>query len=326
MKILLQNLKGEETEGVPFWYMRQAGRYLPEFAGFRKEGFLNMLLNFETMVSVSSLPLRYYDPDGIIIFTDLLVPLLKTGRMIHYDENLRISEDYTANNLYDRISRSTSKALNKLSQTEKTVIGFVGGPFTVASYIFDGRKTGYPETKRILEEGSMKDQLEPVISAILDYAKVQVNAGAEAIQIFDSWIGSLSSNLFGKYLDEVEKDFVDEIKRLGKPVIFFAEGASHLYDQITELSYDCISIDWRLTLDQFSKIDPDRPVQGNLDPYLLSSDTKLLMKETDRILEEGRRFPGHVFNLGHGVPPYTDVKKLVEVSDRVRQFKCHRST
>ncbi|MCW6169380.1 MAG: hypothetical protein LVQ96_07640 [Thermoplasmatales archaeon] len=325
MKILLQTLKGEETERVPFWYMRQAGRYLPEFAEFRKEGFLNMLLNFETMASVSSLPLRYYDPDGIIIFSDLLVPLLKTGRMIHYDENLRISEDYTAKNLYDRISRSTSKALNKLSQTEKTVIGFVGGPFTVASYIFDGRKTGYPETKRILEEGALKDQLDPVIDAILDYAKVQVNAGVEVIQIFDSWIGSLSSNLFRKYLNDVEKDFVEDIKRLGKPVIFFAEGASHLYNQITELSYDCISIDWRLTLDQFSKIDNDRPVQGNLDPYLLSSDTGVLMRETDRILEEGKRFRGHVFNLGHGIPPYTDVKKLIEISDRVRQFRCHRS-
>ena len=325
MKILLQTLKGEETERVPFWYMRQAGRYLPEFAEFRKEGFLNMLLNFETMASVSSLPLRYYDPDGIIIFSDLLVPLLKTGRMIHYDENLRISEDYTAKNLYDRISRSTSKALNKLSQTEKTVIGFVGGPFTVASYIFDGRKTGYPETKRILEEGALKDQLDPVIDAILDYAKVQVNAGVEVIQIFDSWIGSLSSNLFRKYLNDVEKDFVEDIKRLGKPVIFFAEGASHLYNQITELSYDCISIDWRLTLDQFSKVDKDRPVQGNLDPYLLSSDTGVLMRETDRILEEGKRFRGHVFNLGHGIPPYTDVKKLIEISDRVRQFRCHRS-
>ncbi len=321
MKILLDALKGNQTERVPFWYMRQAGRYLPEFAELRKGGFLNMLLDPETMRSASMLPLKYYNPDGIIIFSDLLVPLFKTGRIVNYESGLQISEDQHSVKIYDQIVSNTSKTLKVFRQSEKTAIGFVGGPFTVASYLFDGRTAGYPNTKRILQDGLMPELIEPIIDAILDYAKVQCDSGAEAIQIFDSWIGSLSTELYRKYLDEIERHFVDSVKRLGKPVIFFAEGASHLYDLIKEMSYDCISIDWRMTLDQYSSIDSTRPIQGNLDPYLLASNTTSLIKETKKILAEGRKFPGHIFNLGHGVPQYADVSKLVSISETVRGYK-----
>jgi len=321
MKILIDALKGNETERVPFWYMRQAGRYLPEFAKLRKNGFLNMLLQPEIMESVSKLPLKYFDPDGIILFSDLLIPLMKTGNMVDYENGLRISENEGAASIYDRVVLSTSRTLNILKKSEKTIIGFIGGPFTVASYFFDGRTVGYPVTKRILASGDMPGFVEKITDSIVDYARVQVEAGAEVIQIFDSWIGSLSSVLFKRYLYEVEHDFVDRIKRLGRPVIFFAEGASHLYSLIAELNYDCISIDWRMTLEQYSGVDRTRTIQGNLDPYLIGSKMDYLIGETERILREGRKFPNHVFNLGHGVPQYAEVSKLVQISETVRRFK-----
>jgi uroporphyrinogen decarboxylase len=318
-KKVLEISKGNLNDSA-VWFMRQAGRYLPEYESLKKgKTFLDMLKDPLTISRISSLPLDYFDVDAVVIFTDILVPFTRLGYKVSYENGISVTKGRDDN--FDYYS-PLSKGLKRISEEhrEKTIVGVVGGPFTTLSYLYDQGKPGYHRSKEVLASGD-ENILEDLTEEILDFAKLQVDSGADVIQIFDSWLGGVSENYYTSHLEKNEKYFVEKVKELGRPVIFFSEGASHLYHRFIELRPDVFSIDWRTGLDRFNVMCNDCIVQGNLDPYLLGTDDGYLKRETSRIMDQGRKFKGHIFNLGHGVPPWADWRKLELVTREVHAYE-----
>lgn len=318
-KKVLEIAKGNLQDNA-VWFMRQAGRYLPEYESLKSgRPFLEFIRDAETVANVSLLPLRHFDVDSVVIFTDILLPLTKLGYLISYEDGISVREgrgddfDY-----YSPLRGGLNIVAGKRS--DKTIIGVVGGPFTTLSYVYDQGAKGYHRSKEIItagETGVMKRLTEEII----EFARVQADSGADVIQIFESWIGGVSENYYENHLMESESYFVEKIREIGKPIIFFSEGASHLYHKLLKLKPDVYSIDWRMDLEEFARLCPDCVVQGNMDPYLLGAEDDYLIKETRRIMDSGRRFRGHIFNLGHGVPQWTDWKKIALITETVHDYE-----
>ncbi len=318
-KKVLRIAKRELQENAA-WFMRQAGRFLPEYESLKVgRPFLEFIKDPDTVEKVSLLPLKYFDTDAIVIFTDILLPFTKLDYQLSYENGISVKEgrrddfDYYA---------SLSTGLKKISEerSDKTIIGVVGGPFTTLSYLYDGGKNGYRRSKEALAtEGT--SLLKTITDEIIEFARLQVRSGADMIQIFDSWIGNVSEAYYEKHLSVNENYFVEKVKEIGKPVIFFSEGSSHLYSKLLRLKSDVFSIDWRMDLSDFKRLCDDCIVQGNMDPYLLGTEDNYLVNETRRILNQGREFSGHIFNLGHGVPPWADWKKIALITDTVHGYE-----
>ncbi|MCL4412126.1 MAG: hypothetical protein M1526_02055 [Candidatus Thermoplasmatota archaeon] len=315
-KIIFRIAKREINENA-VWFMRQAGRYLPEYSVLKnKYSFLGMMKDSEVIEGVSTLPLKYFPTDGIVVFTDILLPLTKIGLKVSYENGIEISEEKEEFDYYPPLR----KAINRISQghSNKTIIGITGGPFTVLSYALDKGEKGYPKTKLSLLDGKPTDRL---IEELVSFAKLQVDAGCDIIQVFESWVGNVSLNFYRKFLGELEEEFIRRVKELGKPVIFFSEGSTHLFGEFSKTEIDVFSIDWRTGFQAFKEKCQNCVVQGNLDPYLLSADDAFLRGEIRRIMSEGRKMEGHIFNLGHGVPPWADPGKLNFIVDEVKKFE-----
>lgn len=317
-KKVLKIAKGELQDNA-VWFMRQAGRYLPEYRVL-KEGrtFLDLLKDPDTVADVSLLPLKYYDPDSIVIFTDILLPYTRSGYRVSYENGILIDKGEDDFDYYQTLSAGMRKV--SLSQKNKTVIGVIGGPFTTFSYLHDGGNGGFHRSKEMLASGE-DNIISQLTEEIIEFARMQANSGADIIQIFDSWLGGVSENFYLNHLEKNELYFVEKIKELGKPVIFFSEGAFHLMDRLKRLDPDVYSLDWRTGFDRLSDIVPECIVQGNLDPYLLGADDTYLIRETRRIMEQGKNLSGHIFNLGHGVPPWADWRKLALVVREVHDYE-----
>ncbi|MEM0135837.1 MAG: uroporphyrinogen decarboxylase family protein [Thermoplasmatales archaeon] len=318
-KKILRIAKGELRDNA-VWFMRQAGRYLPEYE-LLKAGrpFSQFLKDPQAIFDVSSLPLKYFDVDAVVVFTDILLPFTRMGYSVNYENGISVSENRKEDFDY---YLQLSKGIRRISETHsgKTVIGVVGGPFTTLSYLFDGGNVGYSKTKEELISGDGR-RVSAIIEQIIDFAKLQADAGVDVIQVFDSWLGSVSENYYQRHLRENEAYFIDKIKELGKPVIFYSEGSSHLYRALLDLAPDVYSIDWRMDLDSFRNICGDCIVQGNLDPYMLGTSDEYLKNETRRIMRQGSAFRGHIFNLGHGVKPWTDWRKLSLITNEVHKYE-----
>lgn len=317
-KKILQIAKGELDDNA-IWFMRQAGRYLPDYKSLREgKTFTDLLRDPRTISKITSLPLKYLDVDALVVFTDILLPFTKLDYQVSYENGISITSGRRSD--FDYYS-SLSKGMINVSEehSDKTIIGVVGGPFTTLSYLYDRGRNGYHKTKAILSSrdesilGDMTDQ-------IIEFARLQANSGADVIQVFDSWLGGVSETFYDKYLKKNESYFVEKIKDLGKPVIFFSEGASHLYSRLLDLRPDVFSIDWRMDLTKFKSLCSECIVQGNLDPNLLGNSDQFLKDETVRIMRGGKRFRGHIFNLGHGVQPWTDWRKLALVANEVQNY------
>lgn len=318
-KKILKIARGELQDNA-VWYMRQAGRYLPEYESLKAgRPFLEFLKDPKTIFEISSLPLKYIDVDAIVVFTDILLPYTKMGYLVKYEDGISVTKN--DNEDFDYYV-PLSSGINKVSKShpEKTIIGVVGGPFTTLSYLYDGGNGGYRKTKEKLISGDM-ETLSLITENIIEFASIQADAGADVIQVFDSWLGSVSDTFYRRYIREMESYFMAKIKALGKPVIFYSEGSTHLYRHFLDLEPDVYSIDWRMELDEFREICGNCIVQGNLDPYVLGADDRYLKDETARIMMQGSRFRGHIFNLGHGVRPWTDWKKLSLVAKEVHKFE-----
>jgi uroporphyrinogen decarboxylase len=318
-KKILKIAKGELQDNA-VWFMRQAGRYLPEYDSLKAgRQFVDFLNDPKAIFEVSSLPLKYIDVDAIVVFTDILLPFTRMGYRVKYENGISVIRDEKEELDY---YPSLSAGIERISEghPEKTIIGVVGGPFTTLSYLYDGGDGGYRKTKEKLISSEL-ETLSLLTDKIVEFAKSQSDAGADVIQVFDSWVGNVSETFYMKHIREMESRFLERIKALGKPVIFYSEGSSHLYRQFLELEPDVYSIDWRVDLDRFRDICNDCIVQGNLDPNILGADDRYLRDETRRIMKQGSKFRGHIFNLGHGVKPWTDWKKLALIAKEVHKFE-----
>jgi uroporphyrinogen decarboxylase len=329
--LLLNALQCKNTERPPIWIMRQAGRYMPEYRALRaKHSFMNLCHQPELAAEVTMLPIRAFDMDAAILFSDILVIAEAFGVGLHFEEGvgpiierpLRTKQDIVdlpKINIEEKLQYVANAIKLLKPQLNKPLIGFSGAPFTVASYMIEGGSSrDLKKTKQWLlrDKESFHQLLEKITHSTIEYLKMQIAAGVQAVQIFDSWAHVLGHAQFREFSLAYLEKILKGIQKFNVPVILFCRGASVFGPQLAEISPAAISLDWQCDITHMRKtISKKIALQGNLDPDILYSSTKDIQKEAKRLLDGMKGEPGYIFNLGHGIHPdiSTDaVRALVE--------------
>lgn len=338
----IQACRKQPVSHVPVWYMRQAGRYQPEYREIRKKySLFDITHHPEVCAKVTRLPVEQLGVDAAILFADIMTPLVPIGVDVEMrpgvgpviDNPIRSVSDVERLDDLDPkqgvpFVLDTVKLLK--SQLDVPLIGFSGAPFTLASYMIEGGPSkNYHLTKAFMyaqPEGwqALMDKLANVTMA---YLKAQINAGAAAVQIFDSWVGALNAEDYQTYIYPVMQRIVDELKKNSEvPVIYFGVGAGHLLEEWNKLNVDVIGLDWRTSIYSARSRGIEKTVQGNLDPSLLLAPWEKIEKKVREILDEGTAQPGFIFNLGHGVFPQVEADTLKRLTNFVHEYseRCFR--
>jgi uroporphyrinogen decarboxylase len=327
----------QKTEYTPIWMMRQAGRYMREYRALRKKfSFLEMCKNPELAAEVTLLPVQRLRVDAAIIFSDILLPLepmgielefaKHEGPVIHHPirevkqiEALRIIEPEEDLSFLMKAIRIVCREL----EGKIPLIGFAGAPFTLASYIIEGgHSRNYILTKGLMYQNhSAWDGLMSKISEVLiQYLNTQIHSGAQALQLFDSWVGCLGPEDYEKYVLPYSKKVIDGVDK-SVPLIHFATSSSTLLERMKQAGGDVIGVDWRVDLGEaWKRLGYDVAIQGNLDPVILLGPPDLIEKEVKRILDGAEGRPGHIFNLGHGILPNTPVDHAAALVNMVHEY------
>ena len=324
---------GVDTATAPVWLMRQAGRYLPEYRAIKeRSSFWEMVRTPELAAEVTLQPLRRFALDAAILFSDIMTPLPAMGVSVEFAPGPRVANpvrtlaDVAALRVpaTDEIAPFVAEAIGLVrAGTDRPLIGFAGAPLTLAAYLVHGSGGGdYPTLRAWLRsEPEAAAGLMAVLAEVtVRYLRMQIDAGAQAVQVFDSWAGihdPVSYATFGlPYLRRV----FDGLAGCGVPRIYLAVGAAHLYPQIARLPVEMVSVDWRTGLTEVRAALGGVPaVQGNLDPALLLAPPAVVVAEAERTLRAGLGGP-HVFNLGHGVLPTTPIDTVARLVDAVHGF------
>jgi uroporphyrinogen decarboxylase len=328
--------KSLPVEHTPVWFMRQAGRYMPEYRAVRKEHSLLEICKKPALAAeVTITAAEILGVDAAIIFADLLLPLEVMGLPFHFsvgegpviEKPLRTREDI-GNLRDDRAAElgyvaEAVKLVAKHFAEKVPVIGFCGAPFTLASYMIEGGASrNYVHTKKMMYN-SPKDWDElmgKLVAVTTEYAAEQVRAGADAIQIFDSWVGCLSVEDYRRYVLPHANRMVKELRKSGAPIIYFGTDSATLLPAMKKTSAEVIGLDWRIPLDEgWQRLDHQCAVQGNLDPVLLFADWQELRMRAEEILHRAAGRPGHIFNLGHGILPETPVENVKNLARFVQE-------
>lgn len=330
-------LRGMPVDRTPIWFMRQAGRYLPEYRAIRsKLSFDAMLADADIATEITLQPVRRFDLDAAVIFADIMTILggldipynfASGGPELQFD--ISRSEERAKLDA-ERLKQNTGKLepfLRAIAQTraslpqEKSVIGFAASPFTLLSYLIEGTTSKtHNATRAFMLSSAMEfhSLMEKIADCTIEYLRLQVAAGASAVQIFESWGDVLSAEVYAeKILPHVEK-IVSSITPAA-PVIFYDKGASlhvPVLRPFAQRTGAILSVDWRIPLRELN----DMKVQGNLDPACLESDAATVRRETRRILEERAKTPGHIFNLGHGIAPQAKLECVEAMVKTVQEY------
>ncbi len=320
--------------------MRQAGRFLPQYRRIREEhDIISICRNPELCAQVSSLPVDVLNVDAAIMFADIMLPLEGMGIKFQIREGVgpiisnRIRELKTVASLQEFDPKAdVPYILEAIALTQKRLdgrvplIGFCGAPFTLASYLIEGRPTrDFTQTRVLMYQNPAAWDLllEKLATAMSKYLLAQIHAGVDAVQLFDSWVGCLSPSDYHRYVLAYSQRIFDDLKESGIPLIHFGTGTATLLEEMKRAGGDVFSIDWRIPIDQaWRRLGWDVAIQGNLDPAVLLADSNLIRAHAMQILNRTSKRRGHIFNLGHGILPDTpaeNVVKLVEfVHDRTR--------
>ena len=308
--------------------MRQAGRYMPEYRAIReRHSLLDICRQPELAAQVTLQPVDRLEVDAAILFSDLLLPLEPLGipfdfvkgegPVIH--EPIRTADDIARLRKFEpRESLGHVLATIRLLRSELTdrvpLIGFGGAPFTLASYAVEGGPSShYARTKALMygEPDAWHRLCEALSATVADYLVAQVEAGAQAIQVFDSWVGALSPADYREFALPHTRRVLTAVVDTGVPVLHFGTGTATLLEAMTEAGGDVIGVDWRVPIDEaWTRIGPERAVQGNLDPTLLLGRVDRLLAGADDVLRRAGGQAGHIFNLGHGILPETPVSHV----------------
>ena len=336
----LRACRREPTDCTPVWVMRQAGRYLPEYRALRaRHGFLELCKTPALAAEVTLLPVRRLDVDAAILFADILLILEAMGVGLEFAKGdgpvihrpvrsradvealTRVPAAASLSYVFDTIRLVRAGLAGKVP-----LIGFAGAPFTLASYIVEGRGSrNYVHTKMLMygDPAVWHLLMERLAEATVEYVREQVAAGAEAVQLFDSWIGCLSPDDYRSYVLPHMRTTFAALARIGVPVIHFGTGTTALLELMREAGGDVIGLDWRVDLGAaWERLGADVAVQGNLDPVALFAPPDEIRRRVARILEQAGGRPGHVFNLGHGVLPETPVAHVVAMIDAVHELSA----
>lgn len=334
----LKACRREQVDCTPVWLMRQAGRYMPEYMAIRnKYDFLTMCKTPELAAEVTIQPINRLGVDAAILFADILLPLEGMGINLEFAKNegpvisnpVRTIRDVEQIRVLEAEEATpyvleTIRLIRKELDGRVPLIGFSGAPFTVASYIIEGGGSKeYKNCKKMMWQApEVWDALLKKISEVLlKYLKAQIKAGAQAVQMFDSWVGALAPDDYENYVMPYSKYVLDGLKDEGVPVIHFANNASTMLESVVKAGGDVIGVDWRINLDTaWSRIGYDKAIQGNLDPLTLFAPPKLIEEKVKRILEMAGNRPGHIFNLGHGINKETPVENAIALVEAVHKY------
>jgi len=328
--------RGERPSHVPVWFMRQAGRSLPEYLALR-EGvpMLESCTRPEMVAEITMQPVRRYGTDAAIFYSDIVVPLKAigvdldivsgTGPVIAAPIRTRAAVDALPDLTPEHVPYVTEAVRLLVAELGPTpLIGFAGAPFTLASYLVEGGPSkDHRHTKQLMygDPGTWHALLDRLATITTAFLRVQVAAGASAVQLFDSWAGTLSLDDYETYVKPHSAAVLAGVADLGVPRIHFGVGTGELLHSMGDAGADVVGVDWRVPLDEATRrIGPGRSVQGNLDPTAVLGPTEVMLAKTDDVLRRGRSAPGHVFNLGHGVIPATDPDALARLTDHVQSY------
>ncbi|MBO8172523.1 MAG: uroporphyrinogen decarboxylase [Bacillaceae bacterium] len=332
----LRACRQEKTDTVPVWYMRQAGRYQPEYREIRKKYSLIEITTIpDVCAEVTMLPVQQLGVDAAILFSDIMVPVgaiglpfeIKSGVGPVIETPIRTLDD--VNRLHDFDMEQdlgyvveTIQILNR--ELDVPLIGFSGAPFTLASYMVEGGPSrNHLKTKAMMYRApevweALMARLE---KTIVHYLEGQVKAGAQALQIFDSWVGTLSPLDYKRYVLPAVKRIFAGIQHLDVPKIYFGVGTGELLTQFPETGADVIGIDWRVPLSEAGKrVGDNVAIQGNLDPAVLLAPWPEIEQRAKTIIDQGKQHPGHIFNLGHGVFPDVEVDTLRRLTEFIHEY------
>ncbi len=331
--------KGLPVSATPVWFMRQAGRYMPEYRAIRKDHSLVEICKTPALAAqVTIEAAEILGVDAAIIFADLLLPLEVMGLDFHFqsgegpviEKPLRSDADITALRT-DRAAdlgyvAESIKRVAKHFGPKLPVIGFCGAPFTLASYMIEGGSSrNYIETKKMMyNQPDAWDQLmSKLVSVLAEYTAEQVRAGADVVQIFDSWVGCLSPGDYQQYVLPQTTELVQRLKATGAPIIYFGTDSTTLLHDMKHTGADVIGLDWRVRLDEGWEMVDGGAVQGNLDPVTLFADWSEIQTRAEDILKLAAGRPGHIFNLGHGIVPHTPVQNVIDLAKFVHDFSAN---
>jgi len=331
----LKAVRGEPVPHTPVWFMRQAGRSLPEYLAVREGvGMLESCMDPALVVEITLQPVRRYGVDAAIFFSDIVLPLKAIGVDLDIKPGIGPVVASPVRTLADVaaipdltpdqvpfITAAVQELVRELGGTP--LIGFAGAPFTVASYLVEGGPSkDHAKTKAMMFGApDVWDALMRKIAGIsAAYLEVQVEAGASAIQLFDSWAGALTPGDYREHVMPHSARVLARAGALGVPRIHFGVGTSNLLGLMGEAGADVVGVDWRTPLDDAIARVGDRSVQGNLDPTLVFAPTEVMTARAGEIIEAGRAARGHVFNLGHGVLPSTNPDQLKRLTDYVQAY------
>lgn len=334
--------KSLPVERTPVWFMRQAGRYMAEYRAIRKQhSLLEICKKPELAAQVTIEAAEILGVDAAIIFADLLLPLEVMGLPFHFsagegpviEKPVRTTEDI-ANLRTDRAAELgyVSEAVARVSKhfaDRVPVIGFCGAPFTLASYMIEGGGSrNYVHAKKMMynHPADWDTLMSKLVSVTAEYSAEQVRNGADAIQIFDSWVGCLSVEDYRRYVLHHVTGMVKTLQKTGVPVIYFGTDSATLLPAMKETGADVVGLDWRIPLDEgWERLDYRCAVQGNLDPVLLFAAWKEIESRAKEILQKADGRPGHIFNLGHGILPETPVENVKNLARFVQEHSSSSS-
>jgi uroporphyrinogen decarboxylase len=334
----LEACRRRPTDVRPVWFMRQAGRYMKQYRDIRaKHGILEICKRPDLAAQVTLQPVEILDVDAAIIFADLLLPVEPMGLKLRFaagegpiiDNPVRNSSDI------DSLSISNTDDLGYVGESIQLVskalagrvpiIGFVGAPFTMASYMIEGGPSrNFVRTKQMMyrDETLWRRLMGKLVDVLGAFGVLQVAAGARIIQVFDSWVGALGPDDYVRFVAPYSRALIERIRSAGVPVIHFGTGAAGFFRELHAAGGDVMGVDWRVNIDQaWMDISYRSAVQGNLDPAALFAPIPELRMRVHELLRRTGSRPGHIFNLGHGILPETPVENVKACVEIVREFK-----
>ena len=331
----LKACRGEPTEYTPIWMMRQAGRYLPEYQKVRRgRTFLELCKSPELCVEVTLQPIDIFGMDAAILFSDILIPMEAMGLELEFHEGRGPVFPQTVRDR-DAVDRlivpdpletmgfvmETIKLLRK--ELNVPLIGFAGAPLTCATYLIEGGSSKvFWETKKMMFTAPelFHGLMEKITRCTIEYLKAQAEAGAQALQLFDSWAGILAPCDYEAFAFPYVKRIIAELKPTGLPFIYFANNGATLLDYSAQSGADVIGLDWRINIgDAIGRVG-DKAVQGNIDPFALLLPEAQLRERIKRLLDDAKDAKGHIFNLGHGIHQFTPPQQARIAVDAVHEL------
>ncbi len=338
--LFLRAARREATERTPIWFMRQAGRILPEYRKLRERwGLIEICRQPELCAEVTLQPVRRMPVDAAVMFADIMLPLIGVGIELDLVDNVG---PVIRHPIRDRAGvealrpivpeedvpfvMETVRILKRELGGETAVLGFSGAPFTLASYLLEGKPTrDYALVKAMMygEPELWHALMERLTSIMIDYLLAKVDAGVDALQLFDSWVGALSPQDYEQYVRPYSQQIFAALAPTGLPFIHFGTNTATLLDQMKDDGGSVIGVDWRIPLDlAWERIGHERGIQGNLDPTLLLAPPAVMEAGAADVLRRAGGRPGHIFNLGHGLMPQTPLDNVIRLVDFVHEHSA----